>query len=57
MEESFRKASYVNYEYTTNKTQEIVAGWSEHYGRVTLTPKIIFKRKDDDTISQEQDEL
>ena len=51
------KASYVNYEYTTNKTQEIVAGWSEYHGRVTLTPKVTFKRKDDDTISQEQDEL
>lgn len=51
------KASYVNYEYTTNKTQEIVAGWSEYHGRVTLTPKVTFKRKEDDTISQEQDEL
>lgn len=51
------KASYVNYEYTTNKTQEIVAGWSEYHGRVTLTPKVTFKRKENDTISQEQDEL
>jgi hypothetical protein len=51
------KASYVNYEYTTNKAQEIVAGWSEYHGRVTLTPKVTFKRKEDDTISQEQDEL
>jgi len=41
------KASYVNYEYTTNKTQEIVAGWSEYHGCVTLTTKVTFKRMDD----------
>ena len=41
------KSSHIKYEFTTtNMTQEIFAGWSEYHGPVTLTPRILFKIKD-----------
>jgi hypothetical protein len=57
------KAGYVKYshEFATNKNQEIFAGWSEYHGPVTLTPRISFKIKNNnpvsDTASQHQGEL
>ncbi len=50
------KKSYVNYTLVPKKGRrhtdedgtiaEIWAGWSEYHGAVTLTPRIIFKRKE-----------
>ena len=53
------KLGKVQYELVTRRTQhqqddddnilaEIVGGYAEYHGYVTLTPKIIFKRRDDD---------
>jgi hypothetical protein len=41
------KASHVKYESATNMTQALLAGWSEYHGPVTLTPRILFKIRDD----------
>jgi len=57
------KNGYAVYKLVLNDTQndsilaEIVAGYSEYHGAVTLTPRIIFKRKESEIDATSQGEL
>ena len=57
------KNGSVVYKLVLNDTQndnilaEIVAGYSEYHGAVTLTPRIIFKRKESEIDATSQGEL